>query len=273
MGGSTCSASASSPIRMGPANTRTESTERRGAEMPSASSSTRRRRNRWIAAEWSRSATASTSRAGEVRRGVVILLRPSYLVRLRKYNHGRQTVTSTSADLFEAIEQGERTRGCATILAADPTLAATRGSQGVSALMRARYRIGQGPDPGGARARGRTRHVRGVDLRRSRPADRAAGLRPRLGGASARGTGSPRCTSPPSSAARRSPRSWWRAASQVDAHGTGWMTGTPLHSAASSDHVDVVAGAAGCGRRSPTPVSRAGGRRCTPPPTTGARRW
>ena len=28
--------------------------------------------------------------------------------------------------------------------------------------------------------------------------------------------------------------------SQVDAHGTGWMTGTPLHSAASSDHVDVA---------------------------------
>ena len=32
-----------------------------GAEIPSASSSTRRRRKRWMAAEWSRSATASTS--------------------------------------------------------------------------------------------------------------------------------------------------------------------------------------------------------------------
>ena len=42
VGGSTCSAEASSPTRRGPANTRTESTDRRGAEMSSASSSTRR---------------------------------------------------------------------------------------------------------------------------------------------------------------------------------------------------------------------------------------
>ena len=72
VGGSTCSASASSPTRRGPAKTSTDSAESRGAEIPSASSSTRRRRNRWIAAECRRSATASTSRVGEVGLDVVI---------------------------------------------------------------------------------------------------------------------------------------------------------------------------------------------------------
>ncbi len=82
VGGSTCSTRASSPIRFGPANTRTDKAERRGAEMPSASSSTRRRRKRWMAAECSRSATrptSPTSRVGEVRLDVVIGISLGYL--------------------------------------------------------------------------------------------------------------------------------------------------------------------------------------------------
>ena len=82
VGGSTCSIRASSPMRFGPAKTRTDRTERRGAEMPSASSSTRRRRKRWMAAECSRSATrptSPTSRVGEVRLDVVIGISLGYL--------------------------------------------------------------------------------------------------------------------------------------------------------------------------------------------------
>ncbi len=80
---------ASSPIRFGPANTRTERRERRGAEMPSASSSTRRRRKRWIAAEWSRSATRPTSRVGEVRLDVVIGISLGYLNINGRAHHGK----------------------------------------------------------------------------------------------------------------------------------------------------------------------------------------
>ena len=79
-------------MRFGPAKTRTERTERRGAEMPSASSSTRRRRNRWMAAECSRSATrptSPTSRVGEVRLDVVIGISLGYLnIRGQVYQGG-----------------------------------------------------------------------------------------------------------------------------------------------------------------------------------------
>ncbi len=67
VGADTPSAAASAPIPSGPPNTTTESADSRGGETPRASSSVRRRRNRCRAAACNRSATASTSRAGEVR--------------------------------------------------------------------------------------------------------------------------------------------------------------------------------------------------------------
>ncbi len=55
----TCSALARSLIRRGPANTMTDRAERRGALSPVASSSVRKRRSRWMAAEWRRSAIST----------------------------------------------------------------------------------------------------------------------------------------------------------------------------------------------------------------------
>ncbi len=52
-------------------------------------------------------------------------------------------MASTSAELFEAIEADDADRVRA-ILAEDPTLASARDEQGVSALMRARYRFDEG---------------------------------------------------------------------------------------------------------------------------------
>ena len=53
VGGRTCSARARSPSVTGPPNTTTESAEAWGPVKPVAASSTRSRRNKWIAAEWS----------------------------------------------------------------------------------------------------------------------------------------------------------------------------------------------------------------------------
>ena len=85
VGAATPSAAASAPIPMGPAKTTTESADSRGGETPRASSSVRRRRNRCRAAEWSRSATASTSRVGEVRLDALISVCLIYLLSLSKY--------------------------------------------------------------------------------------------------------------------------------------------------------------------------------------------
>ncbi len=52
-------------------------------------------------------------------------------------------MASTSAELFEAIEADDADRVRA-LLADDPSLASARDEQGVSALMRARYRFDKG---------------------------------------------------------------------------------------------------------------------------------
>jgi len=61
VGGLTCSARARAPSVRGPPKTTTERAESRGAESPLASSSFRSCRSKWIAAEWSWSASNSAS--------------------------------------------------------------------------------------------------------------------------------------------------------------------------------------------------------------------
>lgn len=58
VGGRTCSASASSPSDLGPPKTRTESAESWAGPIPLSRSRMRNRRRRWIAEEWSWSASS-----------------------------------------------------------------------------------------------------------------------------------------------------------------------------------------------------------------------
>ena len=58
-------------------------------------------------------------------------------------------MASTSEDLFAAIEAGDVARVRA-MLEADPSLASARDAEGVSALMRARYRFDRGTGGSGA---------------------------------------------------------------------------------------------------------------------------
>jgi ankyrin repeat protein len=147
-------------------------------------------------------------------------------------------VTSTSAELFAAIEASDTDR-VRVILAADPTLAGSRDRDGVSALMRARYH----PDKDLARTV--LEHVDELDIFEAATfgdLDRLTEL----------------LAYDPASVVERSGDGFTALhfaaffagpdvvtfliarGAQVDARGTGWMTGTPLHSAASSDRIEVA---------------------------------
>jgi ankyrin repeat protein len=147
-------------------------------------------------------------------------------------------MASTMDVLFAAIAEGDVDRVHA-LLEAEPALADARDHDGVSALMRARYRL----DPDMVEAI----RARAADLdvfeaatfgdlarldvlleehpaaARSRSADGFTPLH------LAAFFGQP-------DAARR----LLGAGAEVDALGTGWMKGTPLHSAASASHTDVA---------------------------------
>jgi uncharacterized protein len=147
-------------------------------------------------------------------------------------------MATTSEDLFTSIDAGDhaRVRG---LLESDPSLAGARDDEGVSALMRARYRSD--------RALIETVRARVLDLDVFEAAAFAdverlrALLDERPGLASARSADG---FTPLHFAAffgtadvvallvdRGSP---------VDAPGAGWMTGTALHSAASASRADVT---------------------------------
>jgi uncharacterized protein len=146
-------------------------------------------------------------------------------------------VASMSEELFAAIEEGDIDRVRA-ILGEDPSLATARDASGVSALMRARYRLAPGL----------------VDVVRSRvdaldvfeaaainDVDRLAALLEtdeRLVAAR-----SPDGFTPLHLAAffggTAAARLLLARGAEVDAVGTGWMTGTPLHSAASGHHAEI----------------------------------
>ena len=147
-------------------------------------------------------------------------------------------MASTSEGLFVAIEAGDVERVRA-ILAEHPELATARDAAGVSALMQARYRF----DPtlvDAVRV-----HVTDLDVFEAASfgdLERLAALldaEPSLAGAlSADGFTALHFAAffaQPEAAALLLARG-----STAGAHGTGWMTGTPLHSAATSGSVAVA---------------------------------
>jgi ankyrin repeat protein len=148
-------------------------------------------------------------------------------------------MASTSADLFEAIEDDDANRVRA-LLSEDPSLAGARDAEGVSALMRARYRFDGGVIEAIAAA------VPSLDVFEATSfgdLDRLTELLmfdPALVTAySADGFTALHFAAffgRPDTA-----RFLLDRGADVDAPGRGWMTGTPLHSAASSRHADVVA--------------------------------
>lgn len=147
-------------------------------------------------------------------------------------------MASTSQDLFSAIEASDL-RAVRDMLERDPSLASAKDGEGVSALMRARY----GFDP------------EVIEAVRSRVAEpdlfeaAAAGDLDRL---------TELLADDPASVGRRSADGFTALhfaaffgrpeatrllvdhAADVDARGTGWMTGTPLHSGASGGYAEVM---------------------------------
>ena len=146
---------------------------------------------------------------------------------------------ASTDELFEAIEAGGVHRVRA-ILARDPSMASARDGEGVSALMRARYRFDS------ALAQAILSEHPGLDVFEATSFGEVDRLTELLG-------------EEPALVASRSADGFTAlhfaaffgkpAAAQlllgrgadVDAVGTGWMTGTALHSAAAGRHRDVVA--------------------------------
>ncbi|HEX7248410.1 MAG TPA: ankyrin repeat domain-containing protein [Actinomycetota bacterium] len=148
-------------------------------------------------------------------------------------------MASTSEDFFAAIEAGDADRVRA-LVEADPSLATSRDAEGVSALMRARYRFDDAI----------------VDAIRPRVPEldlfEAAtfGDVPRLEELLSNGPASVAAMSGDGFTALHlaaffghadAARLLLRHGADLDAPGTGWMTGTALHSAVSARHEDVVA--------------------------------
>jgi ankyrin repeat protein len=144
----------------------------------------------------------------------------------------------SSDELFDAIGSGDLA-AVRALLAADPALGSARDDEGVSALMRARYRLAEGM----VDAVMATEPT--LDVFEAATVDDLGRLTELL-------------DADPSLVAAYSPdgftalhlSAFFGAAeaavalvergADVDARGRGWMTGTPLHSAASARHVDVA---------------------------------
>jgi ankyrin repeat protein len=147
-------------------------------------------------------------------------------------------MASTSEELFAAIDDGDVSR-VAAVLEDDPSLASARDPQGVSALMRARYRFDRGL----------------IEAVQSRVAETdlfeaaSAGDLDRITELLAYDPVSVEARSGDGFTALHFAAFFGHAdaarflvahAADVDARGTGWMIGTPLHSAASRSHAEVV---------------------------------
>ena len=147
-------------------------------------------------------------------------------------------MASTSHDLFDAIEAGDVDR-VRSILETDPRLAGARDDAGISALLRARYRL----DP--ALVAAIRAHVGELDA----PEAAALGEVDRL---------TLLLDADPALVGARTPdgftllhlaaffagvdtvRLLLARGADVHAHGTGWMTGTALHSAVSARDAAAV---------------------------------
>ena len=170
-------------------------------------------------------------------------------------------MASTSDGLFAAIEAGDVARVRA-MLDDDPSLASARDAEGVSALMRARYRLDR------AMIEAVQSRVTQMDLFESASAGDLDRLTELLAydPASVDGRSADGFTALHFAAFFGRPdaaRLLVNHAADVDAHGTGWMIGTPLHSAASGSR--MPRSSACCWKRAPirTRGNRVGGRRCT----------
>lgn len=147
-------------------------------------------------------------------------------------------MASTSDVLFAAIEVGDVARVRAMVNE-DPSLASARDAEGVSALMRARYRLDRGM------IEALQSQVTEMDLFEAAAAgdlDRLTELLAydpaSIDGRSADGFTALHFAAffgRPGAAALLIERG-----AEVDAFGRGWMTGTAMHSAVSRLHADVV---------------------------------
>ncbi|MGZ8630686.1 MAG: ankyrin repeat domain-containing protein [Actinomycetota bacterium] len=147
-------------------------------------------------------------------------------------------MASTSEDVFAAIDAGEGAR-VRSMLEADPALATSRDPEGVSALMWARYRS-DGPSMDALLA-----HIHELDLFEAA----SFGDLDRITELLAYDPASVDAHSGDGFTALHLAAFFGRAdaarllvthAAEVDAHGTGWMRGTALHSATSAGHREVV---------------------------------
>jgi ankyrin repeat protein len=147
-------------------------------------------------------------------------------------------MASTSTDLFAAVSNADVDRVRA-LLSADPSLATARDEHGISVLMQARYRSDR------ALVEAVKAHVDEFDVFEAS----AFGDLDRL---------TVLLDADPSAVAARSGDGFTplhlaaffgqtegvalliARGAEVDAHGTGWMTGTPLHSAASGRHLEAA---------------------------------
>jgi ankyrin repeat protein len=147
-------------------------------------------------------------------------------------------VASTSSELFEAIGAADADRVQA-ILAEDPGLATARDDDGVSALMRARYRFDR------ASVRAIREHVPELDLFEAA----AFGDLDRITEILMYDPAAVEAYSGDGFTALHLAAFFGQAeatrlllvhAADPDATGRGWMTGTALNSAASARHADVI---------------------------------
>jgi ankyrin repeat protein len=144
---------------------------------------------------------------------------------------------ASSDDLFSAIGADD-VAAVRALVAADPALAAARDAEGVSALMRARYRRDRGLTQAILEA---APDLDAVEAAAFGDLDRLAAL---VTDAEAAGTFSPDGFSLLHLAAfygkPETTTFLLEHGAEVDVRGRGWMTGTPLHSAASARHADVA---------------------------------
>jgi ankyrin repeat protein len=148
-------------------------------------------------------------------------------------------MASASEDLFAAIDAGDVDRVRA-MLAADPSLALARDHEGVSALLRARYRRDRALVEA---VKARVASLDAFEAATFGDLDRLVGLLaddPDLTGRRS-GDGFTALHLAAFFGQDDAVRLLLARGADPDARGTGWMTGTPLNAAASARHATVVA--------------------------------
>ena len=147
-------------------------------------------------------------------------------------------MASTSNDVFGLIDAGD-TDGVRALLAEQPWLAAERDDEGVSPLLRARYRMDKGMVEA---VRGHVDRLNVFEAATFGDLDRLTELLaedPELVDAMS-GDGFTPLHLAAFFGQADAVRLLLARGAIVDRNGTGWMTGTPLHAAASGSHASVV---------------------------------